>query len=181
MLSCSDNLANLTLDRLHRLGPRIVVGLDRPCTLRRSHSESVPEEIKRLLFDIYHPRFLRIQHEAKPIENFLSFSQIEIRLPLAQNHKSSRPGESHPQALTDPDMNVYAHPALTVQSVPDDVATASEQRALDRVRPPRESSVPLAVDAFSGVCISPSPSARGAGPDDVAWDKALTCSNAHSS
>ena len=28
--------------------------------------------------------------------------------------QSSRPGESHPQALTDPDMNVSAHPALTV-------------------------------------------------------------------
>ena len=30
---------------------------------------------------------------------------------------SSRPGESHPQALTDPDLNVSAHPALTVQVV----------------------------------------------------------------
>jgi len=29
--------------------------------------------------------------------------------------ESSRPGESHPQALTDPDVNVSAHPALTVQ------------------------------------------------------------------
>ena len=33
----------------------------------------------------------------------------------AVNDWSSRPGESHPQALTDPDMNVSAHPALIVQ------------------------------------------------------------------
>src|SRR5215472_13498919 len=33
---------------------------------------------------------------------------------LESCHKSSRPGESHPQALTDPDLNVSAHPALTV-------------------------------------------------------------------
>jgi len=30
--------------------------------------------------------------------------------------KSSSPGEFHPQALTDPDVNVSAHPALIIQS-----------------------------------------------------------------
>src|ERR1019366_3794792 len=53
---------------------------------------------------------------------------------------SSRPGEFHPQALTDPDMNVSAHPALIVQP-PLDAAIASEQRARDRARQPCESSV----------------------------------------
>ena len=37
---------------------------------------------------------------------------VDFDLPGAE--ESSRPGESHPQALTDPDMNVSAHPALTV-------------------------------------------------------------------
>jgi len=31
--------------------------------------------------------------------------------------KSSSPGEFHPQALTDPDVNVSAHPALIIQSL----------------------------------------------------------------
>ena len=31
------------------------------------------------------------------------------------NKQSSRPGESHPQALTEPDVNVSAHPAPIVQ------------------------------------------------------------------
>ncbi len=32
------------------------------------------------------------------------------------NDKSSSPGELHPQALTEPDVNLSAHPALIVQS-----------------------------------------------------------------
>jgi hypothetical protein len=44
--------------------------------------------------------------------------------------QSSRPGESHPQALTDPDLNVSAHPALTAQSGPD-AAAANARRASD--------------------------------------------------
>ena len=31
-------------------------------------------------------------------------------------HESSSPGESHPQALTEPDVNLSAHPAPIVQS-----------------------------------------------------------------
>ena len=31
--------------------------------------------------------------------------------------ESSSPGEFHPQALTDPDVNVSAHPALIIQSL----------------------------------------------------------------
>src|SRR5262245_39113296 len=59
--------------------------------------------------------------------------EIEFRQPLREHprepfgvvllaegpHPSSRPGESHPQALTDPDVNVSAHPAPTVQPLPD--------------------------------------------------------------
>src|SRR5215831_7727947 len=67
---------------------------------------------------------------------------------------SSRPGESHPQALTDPDMNVSAHPALIVQSA-QDVTTANEQTAVGLSR---QSCVPIALpfaDVVSSVCISP--------------------------
>ena len=38
---------------------------------------------------------------------------------------SSGPGEFHPQALTDPDVSLSAHPAPTVQP-PRDVASANE-------------------------------------------------------
>jgi hypothetical protein len=36
---------------------------------------------------------------------------------MEAEYGSSRPGEFHPQGLTDPDMNVSAHPALTVPVV----------------------------------------------------------------
>src|ERR1039458_8602282 len=60
---------------------------------------------------------------------------LRILFVLETEQKSSRPGEFHPQALTDPDMNVSAHPALIVQP-PLDAAIASEQRARDRARQP---------------------------------------------
>src|ERR1700751_5960492 len=42
-----------------------------------------------------------------------------------RDHQSSGPGESHPQALTDPDVSVSTHPAPTVQ--PPDTAMANVQ------------------------------------------------------
>jgi hypothetical protein len=47
--------------------------------------------------------------------------------------ESSSPGESHPQALTDPDLNVSAHPALIVQS-PHDATSANEQTTVGLVK-----------------------------------------------
>lgn len=35
---------------------------------------------------------------------------------MEPDHESSSPEESHPQALTEPDMNLSTHPALIVQS-----------------------------------------------------------------
>jgi hypothetical protein len=67
---------------------------------------------------------------------------------IHQNHESSRAGESHPHALTDPDGNVSAHPALIVQPPPDAVS-ASVQRAQGRGGQSAESSAPSAGDAAS--------------------------------
>jgi len=35
---------------------------------------------------------------------------------VTKDHEVSRPGESHPQALSEPDVNVSAHPAPITQS-----------------------------------------------------------------
>jgi hypothetical protein len=63
--------------------------------------------------------------------------------------KSSRPGESHPQALTDPDVNVSAHPAPTVQPPPD-ATVANAQRAPDPAAQWHGFDAPSADDAASG-------------------------------
>src|SRR5918992_322362 len=64
--------------------------------------------------------------------------------------ESSRAGESHPHALTDPDMNVAAHPALIVQPPPD-AASASAQRAPGYGGQSAGSSARSAGDAAAGV------------------------------
>ena len=57
-----------------------------------------------------------------------------ISFQLEAKHKSSRPGELHPQALTDPDLNVSAHPALIVQSALD-ATRANAQRVVGLLMP----------------------------------------------
>ena len=41
---------------------------------------------------------------------------LGITLIAKPNRESSSPGEFHPEALTEPDVNLSAHPALIVQS-----------------------------------------------------------------
>lgn len=55
------------------------------------------------------------------------FTAIETVLSLAQDKKSSSPREFHPQALTEPDLNVSAHPALIVQSQEGALSVASAE------------------------------------------------------
>jgi len=50
-------------------------------------------------------------------------------LAAAVDDGSSRPGGLHPQALTDPDLNVSAHPALIARS-PLDATRANERIAV---------------------------------------------------
>ena len=84
---------------------------------------------------------------------------------------SSRPGESHPQALTEPDMNVSAHPALTVQPLLD-ATSASGQRAPGRRPRWPVSGAPSAGDAAASVCISLPPNGPTVGQGTEAWGKA---------
>ena len=109
MLSSADNLADLTLDCLHRLGPWVVVRLHRPCA-SRSHSESVTKEIKCFLLDIHHPCLLCIQRETKPIKNLLGLSQIKLRLPIAQNYKVI--GIAHDVSIVLPLAESFALPII---------------------------------------------------------------------
>ena len=49
------------------------------------------------------------------LDTLRSFRFDELTLTTKVIDKSSSPGESHPQALTEPDVNLSAHPALIVQ------------------------------------------------------------------
>ncbi len=67
------------------------------------------------------PRLLRVELQGKLPKAFLqshpqSFCIVPV---LKAHHESSRAGESHPHPLTEPDVNVSTHPALTIQPSPE--------------------------------------------------------------
>src|SRR5262249_29659381 len=67
--------------------------------------------------------------------------------------KSSSAGESHPHALTDPDVNLSAHPAPIVQpqAVP---PSANAQRGAAAVGQSARANGSLGADGLSASCIS---------------------------
>src|SRR5208283_3993564 len=94
--------------------------------------------------------------------------------------ESSGPGEFHPQALTDPDVSVSAHPAPTVRPLPDTaIADVRTAQAPDALRP--GPSAAHAEHALSGVDISTSPSMPGVYRDALALGKVPICDTGHSS
>ena len=64
---------------------------------------------------------------ADQLQRRLCFSRT-----FAENHKVSSPGESHPQALSEPDVNLSAHPAPIIQPQAQP-PSANGQRAGGRV------------------------------------------------
>ncbi|MBU4154527.1 MAG: hypothetical protein KKD63_16780, partial [Proteobacteria bacterium] len=51
---------------------------------------------------------------AQPFDQFFT-KPFRVRLVLKADDKSSRAGESHPHALSEPDVKLSPHPAPTVQ------------------------------------------------------------------
>ena len=67
---------------------------------------------------VHQPRFLQVEFQPEPAQAFGKHFQHSLRILLIvkQQQKSSSPGEFHPQALTEPYVNVSAHTALIAQS-----------------------------------------------------------------
>ena len=96
---------------------------------------------------------------ARPLKEDISRWEEHVKkmgVTCREKCESSRPGESHPQALTEPDVNVSAHPALTVQPPPD-AAVASVRRAPGHGLRWLVSGAPNADGAAADACISPAP------------------------
>src|SRR5262247_3499312 len=76
-----------------------------------------------------------------------------VGFPCAADNTSSSAGESHPHALTDPDMNLAAHPAPIVQpqAVP---PFANAQRGAAAVGQSARANGSPGVDGLSASCIS---------------------------
>jgi hypothetical protein len=76
--------------------------------------------VGRIAAELDQPSLFRVKFQTElcqPIPELIQ-EPDGLRSMLKTQHESSRPGELHPQALTDPDLSVSAHPALTVQPRP---------------------------------------------------------------
>ena len=78
----------------------------------------IAQKIKAFRADVNDLRFRRMQGQT--IGRHPALNEFQRTSGLvggsAQDHESSSPGESHPRALTEPDVNLSTHPALIVQS-----------------------------------------------------------------
>ena len=76
---------------------------------------------------LYQVRFVCIKTQFKITKAVFgcALEVVSVRLILKSHNKSSSPREPPPQALTEPDVNVSAHPALIDQ--PSHTTIASEQ------------------------------------------------------
>ena len=77
-------------------------------------------------------------------------------IPLTERQESS-PGESHPQALAEPYVNVSAHTAPIIQPRVEGQAIASGQTGWALAERDDPASTPLGVDDLVTACISASP------------------------
>jgi hypothetical protein len=115
-------------------------------------SEVVPQKFKSVLLRVSHMSLLRMQSQFGLGRPVLHQSQRYGRVfdRSTQNHESSSPGESHPQALTEPDVNLSAHPALIVRSQ-DEFRVTTTQTGWVPAEPRGPASEPRCVDDYAGV------------------------------
>ena len=86
-----------------------------------------------------------IDRQLQPLHQGLHDPQGFLGRASTADNKSSSPGESHPQALTEPDVNLSAHPALIVQSQVES-QSATSRTGWAPGRPHGPASEPPAVD-----------------------------------
>src|SRR5215510_2155966 len=126
-------------------------------------------------------RFLGMNGEAETGKAFRQdvHNPAGVGFALAADDKSSSAGESHPRALSEPDVNLAAHPAPIVQpqAVP---PSASAQRGAAAVGQSARANGWLGVDGLSASCISAWPSGPESGPGPGRSHTTLICSTAHS-
>ena len=115
----------------------------------------VSEKVESFLY-VRYPRLLFREFQASLLEKSrdegLDFFFQDL-LRDTSDDESSSAGESHPHALTDPDMNLAAHPAPIVQpqAVP---PCANAQRGAAAVGQSARANGSLGVDGLSASCIS---------------------------
>ena len=91
------------------------------------------------------------------------------------HHEVSSPRESHPQALSEPDVNLSAHPAPIIQSKVI-FPTANEQTAQVHDEQVGQANIRLVDDAVETFCICDAPSERVYRSGNVTQHTVRSCS-----
>ena len=104
-----------------------------------SRLESIAEELEPLSHDatVSDGRLLRVQFQPIVLDPLLDRRQCRLCLvsTAAQDDKSSHPREPPPRVLTEPDVNVSAHPALPIEACPhSNVQCANSRVCLRAIR-----------------------------------------------
>ena len=92
-------------------------GLRRYVDRRTRFHEREAEELE--LLARHHAALLLVHHQAKRVGQVAGnrcHDPLGSSWRLRKDRTPSSPGKSHPQALTEPDVSLSAHPALIVQS-----------------------------------------------------------------
>jgi hypothetical protein len=91
------------------------MGILVPCPLADSHPEFEPKKRKAFFSSIHHSRFGLVQYETKPFEHLAYDRHGPFGTLPAQHDEVSQRRELPPSLLSEPDVNLSAHPAPILQ------------------------------------------------------------------
>ena len=146
---------------------------------REARTEGVSKEVKRLPRGVHYLRLLLVHSELHAGDDLFGRVSCFLSRTTTQNDESSSAGESHPHALTEPDVNLSTHPALIAQpSARDPSASGQTFRVADGQSVP--TSAWLCYSASSTSCISSLPTSLRCDSGSRTSGKGLTCRIVHS-
>ena len=107
--------SHLLLDPAHALVRRTVSDVPAAAARVDVRPECIPQKIESLLPGIPNARLLLVERQLQPLQHSTRPIQGFLRLSATLNHEVSSPGESHPEALSEPYLNLSAHTAPTME------------------------------------------------------------------
>ena len=109
-------LADSATNRLNLLLRRTLGDVPPSAASRVTRPERVAQKVERFVRGPTNVRLLLVDRQFQLPHDRTHRVHRRIGVSTTADHESSSPGELHPQALTEPDGNLSAHPALIVQS-----------------------------------------------------------------
>src|SRR5438132_1737141 len=127
-LTPAGHLADRLANTLHSFLGRSGTPVGPPRLRRVASTKRIPKKIELLFRQSTDPRLTFVHRQLQPRHHAPHRHQCLIGSGATADHQSSSGGESHPSALTEPDVKLSPHPAPTIQP-PASHQAATEQTA----------------------------------------------------